>query len=421
MNRLLVTTVALCLASAAYGQPPKPVEELKYAVVLTRHGVRSPTWTLERLNEFSTSPWPDWGVAPGNLTTHGRDLMKIMGAYYREYFSQLGLLGKPNCKDAARVYFWSDTDQRTVETAKALREEILPGCQGDVRSVTGKSDALFDPIESGVAKPDPKLGVAAVKGRIGLNLDALTGAHRQALDVLHQILNGSGKAVRSVFDEPIAITANESGAEMTGPLRLASTLTENLLLEYTDGMSGERLGWGRLNASNLQQIMELHTSYAELMRRTPYLARVRGSNLLSHVLRSLEQAATGKPVRGAIGAPENALLIISGHDTNIANLAGMLSLSWILPSYQQDDVPPGGALIFSLWHSLATGRNVVRLQFVAQTLDQMHGAVPLSLANPPARANLFIPGCSTSAEGHACDWASFRTMTAASLIPAFVN
>jgi 4-phytase / acid phosphatase len=394
---------------------------LKYAVIVTRHGVRSPTWTLERLNEYSTSPWPDWGVPPGNLTTHGRALMKIMGVYYREYFSQQGLLGKPNCRDAARVYFWADTDQRTLETARALREGILPGCPGEIHSVTAKSDALFDPIESGLVKPDPKLGAAAVVGRIGPNLDALLGAHRQELDALTHILNGSGKAPRSVFDEPIAITANERGVEMTGPLRLASTLTENLLLEYTDGMSGERLGWGRLNASNLQQIMMLHTSYSELMRRTPYLARVRGSNLLSHVLRSLEQAAAGKPVRGAIGGTQNALLIVSGHDTNISNLAGMLGVSWLLPSYQQDDAPPGGALIFSLWHSPATGRNSVRLQFVAQTLDQMHRGVPLSLASPPARANLFIPGCSTSAEGHACDWASFRATTAASLAPAFVN
>jgi 4-phytase/acid phosphatase len=421
MHRMIVTTAAVWLATLAHAQPAGPVEELKYAVIVTRHGVRSPTWTLDRLNQYSASPWPDWKVPSGNLTTNGRLLMKIMGAYYHAYFSELGLLGKPSCQDAARVHFWADTDQRTLETAKALSEGILPGCQAEIHSVTGKSDALFDPIESGIATPDPKLALAAVRGRIGLKLDAMLGAHQPALDELTRILNGTGKAARSVFDEPIAITANEHAVDMTGPLRLASTLTENLLLEYADGMSGDRLGWGRLNASNLQQIMSLHTAYADLMRRTPYLARARGSNLLSHVLRSLEQAAAGKSVRGAIGEPQNALLVISGHDTNISNLSGMLGLSWLLPSYQQDDSPPGGALIFSLWHSPSSGRDSVRLQFIAQTLDQMHRAVPLSLKNPPARANLFIPGCSTSAEGYACDWASFRATAAASIVAAFVN
>jgi 4-phytase / acid phosphatase len=194
---------------------------------------------------------------------------------------------------------------------------------------------------------------------------------------------------------------------MNGPLRLASTFTENFPLEYASGMSGSRLGWGRLDAAKLQQIMALHTAYADLMRRTPYLAQVWGSNLLSHVLPSLDQAASAKPVKGAMGPPKTALVVISGHDTNISNLSGMLRLSWVLPSHQPDDAPPGGALIFSLWKSASTGRYAVRLQFVAQTLNQMHEATPLSVTHPPPIANLFVPGCSTSAEGYACDWTRF--------------
>src|SRR5262245_57016551 len=66
--RLLTAVAAILPFSLALGQQPKPSSELKYTLIVTRHGVRAPTWTPERLNEYSSSPWPDFGVPPGNLT-----------------------------------------------------------------------------------------------------------------------------------------------------------------------------------------------------------------------------------------------------------------------------------------------------------------------------------------------------------------
>jgi 4-phytase/acid phosphatase len=348
--------------------------------------------------------------------------MKIMGGFYREFFTARGLLNAAGCSNARHAYFWADADQRTVETAHALAETLFPGCEAEIHSAEDeKNDGLFDPVAAGIAKPDPQLSLAAVAGRIGPSLDALIGAQRAAFDVLTRVLSGGGKAASSVFDQPMSLAASASGVTMSGPLSTASTLTEDLLLEYTDGMTGGRLGWGRLHESDLEQLMTLHTAYADLTRRTPYLARARGSNLLSHVLRSLDQAAAGKPVKGAIGAPDATLLVISGHDTNLSNLSGMLDLSWVLPSYQPDDTPPGCALIFSLWRATDTGRFSVRVQFLAQTLDQMHEATPLSLAKPPAIANVFVPGCSSSSDGYSCDWDSFVKTVSEAIDSRFVE
>src|SRR5262247_1586268 len=97
--------IAACVAVAALACVPaadaqsKSSPELRYAVIIARHGVRAPTWTPERLNRYSATPWPDFGVPPGHLTPHGRSLMKILGSFYREYFTAEGLLGKPNCGD----------------------------------------------------------------------------------------------------------------------------------------------------------------------------------------------------------------------------------------------------------------------------------------------------------------------------------
>ena len=37
------------------------------------------------------------------------------------------------------------------------------------------------------------------------------------------------------------------------------------------------------------------------------------------------------------------LTLLVGHDTNLANIGGMLGLHWSLPSYLPDATPPAGA------------------------------------------------------------------------------
>jgi 4-phytase/acid phosphatase len=203
------------------------------------------------------------------------------------------------------------------------------------------------------------------------------------------------------------VSTNGKSVQLNEEFSVASTLGEDLLLEYTNGFRGKDLGWGRLDADTLKRILELHAVHADLMRRTPYLARARGSNLLDHVLRSIEQAATGKAAAGALGRPDGALLILVGHDTNLSNLAGVLGLSWHLPGYQPNDTPPGGALVFSLWRQPDTAEYFVRTQYVAQTLEQMRSAIPLTMASPPATEEVAVAGCKQATGGAGCSWETF--------------
>jgi len=113
----------------------------------------------------------------------------------------------------------------------------------------------------------------------------------------------------------------------------------DLQLEYANGMEGKDLGWGRLDTARLLEVMRLHAAYADLARQTPYVARIQGSNLLSHILHSMDQAAKGSAAPGSLGKPGDRLLVIVGHDTNLSNLAGMLGISWLLDGYQPNDTP----------------------------------------------------------------------------------
>jgi 4-phytase/acid phosphatase len=398
--------------------------QLRYVVILSRHGVRSPTWKSERLNQYAVESWPEWGVPPGNLTPHGRALMKLMGTYYREWLSGERLLSQQGCGDVGRVYIHADTDQRTLETGRALAETLLPGCPVDVHSEPeGSRDALFDPIEAGIAKPNWEIAAKAVRERLGDHPEHFLDSHRAAFEALQFVLAGGGGAPKKPIEalEEISVTATGKSVQLNEQLSLASTLSENLLLEYTDGMQGKDLGWARLDVDNLFRVLELHEVVSDLTRRTPYLARARGSNLLDHILLSMEQAATGKTAPGALGPPGVAVLILVGHDTNLSNLSGMLGLSWHLPGYQPDDTPPGGALIFSLWQLPDTAQYFVRTQYLAQTLQQMRSATPLTLAAPPAKEDVAVAGCESATGSIGCSWDTFAKSIQKAIDNRFVS
>jgi 4-phytase/acid phosphatase len=417
-------TAALFLAGwTALAAPPPaaPPPQLRYVIIVTRHGVRSPSWTPERLNKYAAQPWPDFGVPPGYLTPHGRTLMQLMGAYYRAWLTGEHLLVSQGCPDADRIYIHADTDERTLETGRALADALAPDCQVPVHSETGGSkDPLFDPLESGDVHPDWEAAARAVRQRIGNNPQRFVDAHRPAFAALRAILSGDSQAP-SPLNPPDRIEVSVAkSVRLNEEWNLASTLSEDLLLEYTNGFSGKDLGWGRLDVATLLHVMELHSAHSDLTRRTPYLARARGSNLLDHLLQSMEQAVTGKASPGALGNPGAAMLLVVGHDTNLSNLSGMLGLSWHLPGYQPDDTPPGGALIFSLWQQPETRRHSVRTQYVAQTLAQMHDAVKLTLAAPPAGQEVTPVGCDPASASVGCPWETFSKTVRAAIDPSFV-
>ena len=68
-------------------------QQLERVVILSRHGVRSPTQDDETLNNYrksTTPPWPDFGVQHlADLTLKGALLMQRMGAYYRQRWAAL--------------------------------------------------------------------------------------------------------------------------------------------------------------------------------------------------------------------------------------------------------------------------------------------------------------------------------------------
>ncbi len=417
-------------AAQSPGPPGKQTQygrgQLKMVVILSRHGVRSPTWTQARLDSYSALPWPKWAVAPGDLTSRGHELVRLFARYDRTALAQKGLLAPQGCADAPHTYIWADTDERTMETGRALTEGLFPGCAVEVHSLAaGESDPLFHPTAHGVGPAQADAAFAEFSARAKVAADPRQPA---LIEELQQVLLGcapkSPCAPAHVPEMRLVEGAVAQGnpvrgkgdrvVDLDGPLAPASTLAEDLLLEYADGMAMQQVGWGHVDEDRLRSLLALHSDYFDLMHRTPAMAKLEASNMLSHIVRTLQQGVEQRPAAGALGPPGSKLVMLAGHDTNLAGVAALLGLHWDLDG-RKDDTPPGTELAFELWQD-ASGSYSVRVTVAMQTLRQLREMTPLSLAAPPAHQDLTRQVCPASA----CSWDSFRQTADAATGPGGV-
>lgn len=416
---------ASLLACPAGRGAPASGDELQLAIILTRHGIRSPLQSNEALAAFSSQPWPKWEVPSGIQTPHGNALIAQMGEYYRAYLTDAGALAGDPAVDGQRVFVRADNDQRTIETGRILGKSLAGAGETDVHAIPGSSDPLFRPVMSHIGSPNEALASAAVMGRIGGDPRRLELAYATQFAELKGILYGPGGAPpgASPLDAPTVVRTGGRGylVEMMGPFRVALECTEALSLEYADGMPLSDVGWGRVDDRALSDLFALHGLYFDLTQRTFYLAQVGGSNLASHIVDTLEQATLGQPVPGALGPPGERVVVLVGHDTNIANIGGLFGMNWWIPGTQANPTLPGGALVFELWRRGAQqNAYYVRTRYVCQTLSQMRESAPLSLGSPPGRSPIFIPGCGGPGPDFDAPMAAFVRVARRVIDPAFV-
>jgi 4-phytase / acid phosphatase len=388
--------------------------DLQLVIVLSRHGVRSPTATPGALDVYSAKPWPNWSVQPGYLTAHGKQLMAMMGGWYRSYYADAGLLPANGCLNPASIYVVADDEERTLESAHGLLDGFAAHCGLDVHAAPKSGpDAIFSHDVSSVGDAYRRLAAAAVLGRIGNDPARLAAANAAALADMQSVLLGcapgscaaaqtAGKKVLMDQDASIAPSSDDGLISIKSPLHNASTFAENFFLEYVEGMPMSQVAWGGLTPRKLGQLLALHSSYSDISLRTPVVAKAYAGTLARRIAATLQQAAAAKPVDGAIGYPGTKFMFLVGHDTNIETLAGLLDMHWMLSEQPVDPTFTGGALVFELRHAAGTGQYHVRAYYVSQSMEQMRDSIPLNSQHPPEQAPIFIPGCSQSTPGYDC-------------------
>ena len=388
---------ATCASADAAPAPPGQVPQdatPERVVIVERHGVRAPARPVAGL---AAQAWPDWPVASGELTPHGAMDMRLMGSWLGHSFARQGLLAARGCPAPGTVLVWADGhDHRTRESGDALLEGIAPGCGLTARhGLPGAADPLFGAVATGACPLDPDQVRKAVAGRLSDGLQDPVPGYRPALAALVDLLDPPATRAPCPDDRGRCFAAGANrllataqDARLKGPLATGASLVEALGLEYDEGMTGAQLGWGRLTPATLDAIMPLRNGYNALTRANPAIATRNGALMARAVLAAIE----GQPALPGLGGRDATMVVFLGHDTTLANLAGIFGLHWMLPG-QPDATPPGAALVFTVYRGRNAGERRVKLALLYQTADQLRTLAPLDDAHPPRRVELLPAAC----------------------------
>lgn len=351
-------------------------------VVLSRHGVRSPTQSAETLAGWSAQPWPHWPVQRGWLTERGARLTEAMWENMKLHLINSGVELEPEL-----VFVRADLDQRTQSTARAILDGLGMG-KTPYFVAQLPLDPLFHPVKSGALSFNAGAVHEDILRQSGGDLEQFAHAYSAELEKISELTGPlSPELCREwglpstcgLADLPNKIVANDKNVGLQGGLGIASSLAEIFVLEY--GEWTDRLpAWGRADEAVLRSILPVHNRVFDLVNRAPAVAGPRGSALL----REIEAALDGKHAERQVN--QAGLVVFVGHDTNISNIGGLLDIHWQLPGHGDNAIPPAGALVFELRQLDA--RREVRVLMCAQSLETLHGwtaADPIDTAMPVCR------------------------------------
>lgn len=427
---LVALLAAALMPASAEILPTPPGWQIERAVLVNRHGVRSPTAPNDELDKYSATAWPTWPVEPGFLSPQGEELLRLMGTYYRVLYGGRGLVQADDCPTAGTVAAWTDLSQRTRTSGAALLAGMYPRCANlPLRNQANFTvpDPLFNPQPTASCPMDLAANRTAILARLGGSFASVQRDYAASLSMMQSVLcpggatRGAGGGSCGEAGTPNSIVSGtEDGVRLRGPIGYASTAAENFLMQAAEGMPKDQVAWGRLaHDASLRELLTLHQLDQDLTQKTKPIAQQRGSNLLSLIGAILVNghsfpghAATGQPVR---------LGFLVGHESNIHNIAALLDLTWQIPGFLPGEASPGGALAFEQFREVRSEKRYVRIAYYAQTLDEMRHRSSLSYRDPAGMVQVALPACSADLVNNACPLETFLKIVKTAVDPGCVT
>lgn len=119
------------------------------------------------------------------------------------------------------------------------------------------------------------------------------------------------------------------------------------------------------------------------------MARNVAKPLVSYIDKALVTDRTSAP----------KITVLVGHDSNIASLLTALDFKPYQLHDQNERTPIGGKIVFQRWHDSKANRDLMKIEYVYQSAEQLRNADALTLQAPAQRVTLELSGCPIDANG----------------------
>ncbi|MCS2166393.1 bifunctional glucose-1-phosphatase/inositol phosphatase [Scandinavium manionii] len=393
---LAVAVIGSMMAGfAAQAETTPEGYQLQQVLIMSRHNLRAPLANNGSVLEQSTpNKWPEWDVPGGQLTTKGGVLEVYMGHYMREWLAEKGMVTTGECPSPDTVYAYANSLQRTVATAQFFITGAFPGCDVPIhhQDNMGTMDPTFNPVITDSSAAFSQQAVKAMdEERQKMNL----GESYKLLETLVDYKNSPSckeKKVCSLTDGKDTFSAPfEKEPGVDGPLKVGNSLVDAFTLQYYEGFPADQVAWGQIETDKQWRVLsELKNGYQDSLFTSPEVARNVAAPLVKYIDKTL--------VTNAGKGPKVTLLV--GHDSNIASLLMALDFKPYTLHDQYERTPIGGKIVFERWRDAAGNRELMKIEYLYQSTQQLRNADVLTLQAPPQRVTLELKGCPVDADGY---------------------
>ncbi|WP_172897735.1 bifunctional glucose-1-phosphatase/inositol phosphatase [Pantoea allii] len=384
--------------------------QLQQVLMFSRHNLRAPLADNGSVLAQSTKKnWPEWDVPGGQLTTKGGVLEVYMGNYTRQWLAQQGLVKNGVCPDSNSVFVYANSLQRTVATAQFFVNGAFPGCDIAVthQDEMGSMDPVFNPV---ITEGNEEFIKKALAGMTAANEKLSLKPAFQRLEKIVDYKSSPACNNKKQCDlstgQNTFIAENGKEPSVNGPLKVGNSLMDAFTLQYYEGFPLDQVAWGQIKTpEQWQALSAIKNGYQDVLFTTPDVARDVAAPLVDYIRSQLiDQEKSDSP----------KVTLMVGHDSNIASLLSALQVKpYELPD-TYEKTPIGGQVVFERWHDAKNNKDLLKIEYVYQTADQLRDAEVLSLKKPPKRVTLQLAGCQTDANGY-CSWDQFAQVLNSSL------
>ncbi len=402
---LAAILLSLPLGSVAQQQRSpefKQKYQLKEAVVLSRHNIRSPlSDSKSDLGRMTPHQWTVWSAPKSELTLRGGAVETMMGQYFRKWAEDAGLFPENHQPSADDVNVQANSMQRCIATAQYFTSGFMPvgGVEVSHRYVPSKMDPLFNPQ---LTKVSPEFVAIAMKqiaeqgGKNGIRgiSEQLRPDYELIIDVLDvdkspmtKDNDPKLKALDNYDTEFVFEQFREPGLKSGSALKTLNGASDAFILQYYEEPDTLKAAFGhKLTRADWERLAHIKDVYQDALFTAPIVAVNVARPLIQYMYDELR-------------SPDRRFTFLVGHDSNLSSVATALGVEpYELPAAIEKKTPIGSKIVVEKFEG-KDGKTYADINIVYPTLEQLRNLQLITLDNPPMVYPLSLEGLERNADG----------------------
>jgi hypothetical protein len=209
----------------------------------------------------------------------------------------------------------------------------------------------------------------------------------EVIDVKESEDYKNGSFTGFVTDDSVFAFAEGKEPGVSGSLKKACQISDALVLQYYEEPDKEKAAFGHdLTDEQWEAISEIKDVYVDVLFTSPSVA----VNVAHPLLEEIENE---------LNTEGRQFSFLCGHDSNLASVLSALDVEeYSLPYTIEKKTPIGSKLVICRWKN-EKGEELISLDLVYQTTDQLRDMPILGLDNPPGIYSLRLKGLSADENG----------------------